>query len=180
MVSTKERSLLKRCPNFKNSCKITFRTPETVLFIEVSLFQRVLIIEVPLYMVLLQYMYTCTCILSVIGPYSIIVHQPCKVYGTTEDLQYIYTYIYMTLYMYIWSFDLSQPCKVYGTTEDLQYMFTEMVQRSEQLFASTLEAAFVEEVLSHLPTFMQALSSISTELEEVRNNCTTSSSYHHQ
>ncbi len=58
---------------------------------------------------------------------------------------------------------------MYGTKADLQYMFNEMIQRSEHLFVSAAaEVSIVEDVLIHLPTFMEALSSITTELEEVR------------
>ena len=47
-------------------------------------------------------------------------------------------------------------------------MFNEMIQRSEHLFVSAAEVSIVEDVLIHLPTFMEALSSITAELEEVR------------
>ena len=45
-------------------------------------------------------------------------------------------------------------------------MFTEMVQRSEQLFFSPVESS--DDRLFHLPSFLEALSSIVKEMEEVR------------
>ena len=49
--------------------------------------------------------------------------------------------------------------------EDIHFMFSEMVQRSEQLFFSPMEAS--DDRLFHLPSFMKALASIVTEMEEV-------------
>ena len=46
-------------------------------------------------------------------------------------------------------------------------MFGEMVQRSEQLFLVGLDSSNAEEILSHLPTFIEALASISAEIQEV-------------
>ena len=44
-------------------------------------------------------------------------------------------------------------------------MFTEMVQRSEQLFFSPVDSS--DDRLFHLPSFLEALSSIVKEMEEV-------------
>ncbi len=49
--------------------------------------------------------------------------------------------------------------------EDVHFMFSEMVQRSEQLFFSPLEAA--DDRLFHLPSFLEALASIVKEMDEV-------------
>lgn len=49
----------------------------------------------------------------------------------------------------------------------MHFMFTEMIQRSEQLFLAGLDTSSIEEVLFQLPTFMEALASISKELKEV-------------
>ena len=49
--------------------------------------------------------------------------------------------------------------------EDLQFMFSEMVQRSEQLFFTTVET--MDERLFHLPLFLEALASIVKEVDEV-------------
>ena len=44
-------------------------------------------------------------------------------------------------------------------------MFSEMVQRSEQLFFTTVET--MDERLFHLPLFLEALASIVKEVDEV-------------
>ena len=53
-------------------------------------------------------------------------------------------------------------------TEDVHYMFGEMVQRSEQLFLSSLREGGAEDRLLHLPALMEALASIVKEMETVR------------
>ena len=50
----------------------------------------------------------------------------------------------------------------------MHFMFMEMIQRSEQLFLAGFDTSSIEDVLFQLPTFMEALASISKELQEVR------------
>lgn len=61
--------------------------------------------------------------------------------------------------------EILQPCKIFMQPEDVQFMFNEMVQRSEQLFFSPLEAS--DDRLLHLPSFLEALASIVRVMEEV-------------
>ena len=74
-------SWLKRCPHFRGSLytKANFRTPESVLIIEVSLFQSVLIREIPLYLrygssqycsTQLLLIYDATCIILLLSFFS--------------------------------------------------------------------------------------------------------------
>lgn len=53
-------------------------------------------------------------------------------------------------------------------TEDVHYMFGEMVQRSEQLFFSSMTERGSDDRLLHLPAIMEALASIVKEMETVR------------
>ena len=55
---------------------------------------------------------------------------------------------------------------MFGSKEDIKYMFKEMIQRSEQLFMS-FASTTMDENLFHLPNFVEALSSITKEIEEV-------------
>ena len=57
---------------------------------------------------------------------------------------------------------------MYGSIEDMHFMFMEMIQRSEQLFLAGFDTSSIEDILFQLPTFMEALASISKELQEVR------------
>ena len=60
-----------------------------------------------------------------------------------------------------------QPCKLFMKMEDIHYMFGEMVQRSEQLFFSSVDERSSDDRLLHLPALMEALASIVKEMDTV-------------
>ena len=62
-------------------------------------------------------------------------------------------------------FARTQPCKIFMKPEDVNFMFHEMVQRTEQLFFSPVEAT--DNRLLSLPSFLTALASIVKEMEQV-------------
>ncbi|EDO42728.1 predicted protein [Nematostella vectensis] len=57
------------------------------------------------------------------------------------------------------------PCKLFMTAEDVKFMFTEMMQRSEQIYLRQSEMQ--EDRVQQLPNFLEALSFIIEELDDI-------------
>ncbi|KAL9956083.1 hypothetical protein ACROYT_G037506 [Oculina patagonica] len=62
----------------------------------------------------------------------------------------------------------SKPCKLFMQAEDVKFMFSEMMQRSEQIYLRQDE--LVEDKVHHLPSFLEALSCIIEELDEISDS----------
>ncbi|XP_048576196.1 DNA-dependent protein kinase catalytic subunit isoform X3 [Nematostella vectensis] len=59
----------------------------------------------------------------------------------------------------------AKPCKLFMTAEDVKFMFTEMMQRSEQIYLRQSEMQ--EDRVQQLPNFLEALSFIIEELDDI-------------
>ncbi|KAK2178223.1 hypothetical protein NP493_553g02004 [Ridgeia piscesae] len=57
------------------------------------------------------------------------------------------------------------PCKIFLSVDDVKFMFNEMMQRSEQVFFGQSEV--MDDTIFNLPSFLEALASILTQLDEV-------------
>ncbi|XP_027045855.1 DNA-dependent protein kinase catalytic subunit-like [Pocillopora damicornis] len=63
---------------------------------------------------------------------------------------------------------LSKPCKLFMQADDVRFMLGEIMQRSEQLYSG--QGGLFEDRVQHLPTFLEALSSIIEELDEISDS----------
>ncbi|RMX44452.1 hypothetical protein pdam_00010090 [Pocillopora damicornis] len=61
-----------------------------------------------------------------------------------------------------------QPCKLFMQADDVRFMLGEIMQRSEQLYSG--QGGLFEDRVQHLPTFLEALSSIIEELDEISDS----------
>ncbi|XP_022778667.1 DNA-dependent protein kinase catalytic subunit-like isoform X5 [Stylophora pistillata] len=62
----------------------------------------------------------------------------------------------------------SKPCKLFMQADDVRFMFSEIMQRSEQFYLSQSDLS--EDRAQHLPTFLEALSSIIEELDKISDS----------
>nr|QOY44576.1 DNA-dependent protein kinase catalytic subunit [Alvinella pompejana] len=57
------------------------------------------------------------------------------------------------------------PCRIFLSQDDVKFMFTEVMQRSEQMLI--VQAEYLDDRITSLPHFLEALASIIKELSEV-------------